>query len=159
MMATKIAVPEISLNTRDFSSIRLATQGMTYSQRRFRQAIDQYVSSAYVYKLSQGERSIFWELIVSVILGKELYINMCLMPNGFRYLALSILNLAPDIFLPSLSMSNHNSQLSLHTDSHASDWRITAGGEENIARQIQNTLCQISETVRNRTHIHIHFFS
>jgi hypothetical protein len=46
---------------------------------------------------------------------------MCPIPNGFQYLARSILNLAHNIFLPSLSMSNHNSQLMLHTDSHASD--------------------------------------
>jgi hypothetical protein len=39
---------------------------------------------------------------------------MCPIPNGFR-------NLARNIFFPSLSMSNHNSQLALHTDSHASD--------------------------------------
>jgi hypothetical protein len=31
------------------------------------------------------------------------------------------LNLAHNIFLPSLSINNHNSQLTLHTDSHASD--------------------------------------
>jgi hypothetical protein len=47
--------------------------------------------------------------------------KMCLIPNGFRYLGRSILNLARNIFLPSLSMSNHNSQLTLLTDSHASD--------------------------------------
>jgi hypothetical protein len=29
-------------------------------------------------------RSIFWEVIVSVILSKKLYVNMCLIPNGFR---------------------------------------------------------------------------
>jgi hypothetical protein len=33
--------------------------------------------------------------------------NMCLIPNGFRYLARSIFH--------------RNSQLTLHTDSHASD--------------------------------------
>jgi hypothetical protein len=47
--------------------------------------------------------------------------NICPIPNCFRYLARSILNLAPNIFLPSLSVSNHNSQLTLHTDSNASD--------------------------------------
>jgi hypothetical protein len=45
---------------------------------------------------------------------KKVYMNMCPIPNGFRYLA-------RNIFLPSRSMSNHNSQLTLHTDSHASD--------------------------------------
>jgi hypothetical protein len=47
--------------------------------------------------------------------------NMCPIPNGFRYLARNILNLARNIFLPSLSMSNHNSHLTPHADSHASD--------------------------------------
>jgi hypothetical protein len=47
--------------------------------------------------------------------------NMCSIPNGFRYLARNILNLERNIFLPSLSMRNNNSQLTLHTDSHASD--------------------------------------
>jgi hypothetical protein len=28
--------------------------------------------------------SIFWEVILSVILSKKLYINMCPIPNGFR---------------------------------------------------------------------------
>jgi hypothetical protein len=32
------------------------------------------------------------------------------------------------------------------------------GGKENIARQIQNTARKISESVRNRTHVHINFF-
>jgi hypothetical protein len=47
--------------------------------------------------------------------------NMCHIPNGFPYLARSILNLARNIFFPSLSMRSLNSQLTLHTDSHASD--------------------------------------
>jgi hypothetical protein len=45
---------------------------------------------------------------------------MCPIPKGFPFLARSILNLARNISLPSLSMSNHNSQLTLHADSHAS---------------------------------------
>jgi hypothetical protein len=47
--------------------------------------------------------------------------NMCPIPNGFRYLALSILNLARSISLPPLYMSNHSSELTLHTHSHSSD--------------------------------------
>jgi hypothetical protein len=31
---------------------------------------------------------------------KKVYMNMCPIPNGFRYLARSILNLARNIFLP-----------------------------------------------------------
>ena len=30
-----------------------------------------------VYRVSQEERSIFWEVIVSVILSKNVYMNMC----------------------------------------------------------------------------------
>jgi hypothetical protein len=32
------------------------------------------------------------------------------------------------------------------------------GGKESIAPQIQNTAQQISETVRNKTHVHINSF-
>jgi uncharacterized membrane-anchored protein len=38
----------------------------------------------YIYRVSQEERSVFWEVIVSVILSKKLYMNMCPIPNGFR---------------------------------------------------------------------------
>ena len=38
----------------------------------------------YIYRVSQEESSIFWEVIVSVILSKMLYMNMCPIPNGFR---------------------------------------------------------------------------
>jgi hypothetical protein len=75
----------------------------------------------FIYRVSQEERSIFWEIIVSVILRKKVYMNMFPIPNGFRYLARSILNLARNILFPFLSMRNHSSQLTLHTDSHASD--------------------------------------
>jgi hypothetical protein len=34
--------------------------------------------------MSQEERKIFWEVIVSVIVSKKLYTNMCPIPNGFR---------------------------------------------------------------------------
>jgi hypothetical protein len=44
----------------------------------------------------QEERSIFWEVIVPVIPRKKVYMNMCPIKNGFRYLA-------RNIFLPSLS--------------------------------------------------------
>jgi hypothetical protein len=35
-------------------------------------------------------RSIFWEVIVSVILSKKLYMNMCPISNGFRDRAISV---------------------------------------------------------------------
>ena len=37
-----------------------------------------------IYIVSQEESSIFWEVIVSVILSKNVYMNMCPILNGFR---------------------------------------------------------------------------
>ena len=37
----------------------------------------------YLYRVSQEEMSIFCEVIVSVILSKNVYMNMCPIPNGF----------------------------------------------------------------------------
>ena len=37
-----------------------------------------------LYRVSQEESSIFWEVIVSVILSKNVYMNMFPIPNGFR---------------------------------------------------------------------------
>ena len=38
----------------------------------------------YIYRVSQEEMSIFWEVIVSVILSKNLCVKMFPIPNGFR---------------------------------------------------------------------------
>jgi hypothetical protein len=43
-----------------------------------------------LYRMSQEERSIFWEVIVLVILSKKLYMYMCPIPNGFRDRAISL---------------------------------------------------------------------
>jgi hypothetical protein len=43
-----------------------------------------------VYRMPQEERSIFWEVIVSVILSKKLYMYVCPIPNGFRDRAISM---------------------------------------------------------------------
>jgi NurA-like 5'-3' nuclease len=37
-----------------------------------------------IYRMSQKERSIFWDVIISVILSKNLYMYTCLIPNRFR---------------------------------------------------------------------------
>ena len=42
--------------------------------------------------MSQEERSVFWEFIVSVILSKNVYMNMCPIPNGFRDRAICMYN-------------------------------------------------------------------
>jgi hypothetical protein len=63
---------------------------------------------------------------------KKIYTNMCPIPNGFRYLASSIFKSARNIFLPSLSVSNCNSQMTLHTDSHASDFGALRCGQIHV---------------------------
>jgi hypothetical protein len=42
--------------------------------------------------MSQEERSVFWEVIVSVILSRRVYMYMCPIPNGFRESAVSLYN-------------------------------------------------------------------
>jgi hypothetical protein len=44
----------------------------------------------YIYRVSQEERSIFQEVIVSVILSNNVYVYMCRIPNGFRVRAISL---------------------------------------------------------------------
>jgi hypothetical protein len=41
-------------------------------------------------RVSQEERSIFWEVIASFIVSKKVYIHMCHIPNGFRDTAVSL---------------------------------------------------------------------
>jgi hypothetical protein len=43
----------------------------------------------FIYRMSHEERSIFWEVIVSVILSKKVCTYMC-PPNGFRDRAISL---------------------------------------------------------------------
>ena len=50
---------------------------------QIKKTVQYRISSMKVYRVSQEERSIFWEVIVSVILSKNVYMNMCHIPNGF----------------------------------------------------------------------------
>jgi hypothetical protein len=43
-----------------------------------------------LYKMSKGERLVFQEVIVSVILSKKLYMYVYPIPNGFRDRAVSL---------------------------------------------------------------------
>jgi hypothetical protein len=43
-----------------------------------------------IYRVSQEERSVFWEVIVSVILRKKMYMFMCPIPNDFLDRAISL---------------------------------------------------------------------
>jgi len=45
-----------------------------------------------IYRMSQEERSIFWEVIISVILRKNVYMNMCPIPKIFRDRAIWMYN-------------------------------------------------------------------
>jgi hypothetical protein len=36
-----------------------------------------------IYRVSQEEKSTFWEIIVSIILRKKVFMNMCPIPNDF----------------------------------------------------------------------------
>jgi hypothetical protein len=47
-------------------------------------------SDTMIYSKSQEERSIFWEVILSVVLRKNVYMIMCSIPNAFRYLPRNI---------------------------------------------------------------------
>jgi hypothetical protein len=40
--------------------------------------------SVSLYRMSQEERSIFWELIISAVLSKIVHMCMCPIPNSFR---------------------------------------------------------------------------
>jgi hypothetical protein len=56
------------------------------------------------YGVFQEERSIFWEVIVLVILSNKVYMYMCPIQNGLRDRAISLyssLDLVPNIVLPS----------------------------------------------------------
>jgi hypothetical protein len=57
-----------------------------------------------IYRVSQEERTIFWEVIVSVILSKKLYKNVCSIPNGFRDRAILVVWLGRQVlsFPPAL---------------------------------------------------------
>jgi hypothetical protein len=48
-----------------------------YFQRRHKQLF-------YVYKMIQEERSVFWEVMVRVIVRKNVHMNMCLILNVYR---------------------------------------------------------------------------
>ena len=51
-----------------------------------------YSNTNNIYRVSQEERSIFWEVIVLVILSKNVYMNMCPIPNGYRDRAIWMYN-------------------------------------------------------------------
>jgi hypothetical protein len=85
--------------------------GGVESSHKFLVYVHKYISNSAasllcgIDRVCQKERSIFWEVIVLVILSKKVYMCMCSVPNGFRDRATislySSLDLAPNNFLPS----------------------------------------------------------
>jgi hypothetical protein len=70
--------------------------------------------------MSQEEKSIFWEVIISVILRKIVYEHVSY-SERFPIFGAQYFEFGAQYF-PSLPLSeHHNSQLTLHTDSHVSD--------------------------------------
>jgi hypothetical protein len=43
-----------------------------------------------IFRASQEEMSIFWEVVVLTILSKKVYLYMCPIPSGFRDRAISL---------------------------------------------------------------------
>jgi hypothetical protein len=128
--------------------------------------------------VSQEERSIFWEVIVLVILSKTLYMNMCPIPNGFRDRAIwmqtvkllirkryyeYVLFLIPVFIVQVTELVQFIIDVrKFHRFTCLREWRSRAGGKDNTGRPSQTTIqsnYSTSETVRNRTHVHIKFFA
>jgi hypothetical protein len=127
--------------------------------------------------VSQEERPIFWEVIVSVILNKKLYVNMCPIPNGFRHRAIWVQTtkllirrryyeyvlLIPAIIVQVTEFVQFIMNVrKFHRFTCFRQWRSRAGVKDNTGCPNQTTMQSngsISETVRNRTHVHIKFFA
>jgi hypothetical protein len=101
--------------------------------------------------VSQEERSIFWEIIVSVIIRKR-SIWICVLFQNVSHIWRAVFWIWRKYF-PSFSLYEQwqDPTDASHRFTCFRHWPITVGGKENIARQI-------SETVRNRTHVYIKFF-
>jgi hypothetical protein len=63
--------------------------------------------------VSQGERSIFWDVIVSAILSKKVYMYMCPIPYGFRDRAISLYSNVKTHSDEQHAMSSHDLQSAL----------------------------------------------
>jgi hypothetical protein len=82
--------------------------------------------------MSQEERSVFWEVILQVILSKKkVCMYMCPIPNGFQDIAISLyssLNLVPNIVLPSrmwFDVKRHLAVVTVDSDVIAVLWKMS----------------------------------
>ena len=126
--------------------------------------------------MSQEERSIFWEVIVSAILSKKLYTNMCPIPNGFGDRAIwmqtakllvrkryyeYVLFLMPVFIVQVTELVQFIINVrKFHRFTCFRQWRSRAGGKDNTVRPSQTTIQSndsISETVR-KSHMFVESF-
>jgi hypothetical protein len=139
-----------------------------------------------VYRVSQEERTIFWEVIVSVILSKKRLMNMCPIPNGFRDRAILVVWLGRPVlsFPPATGREGRSIfwevivsiilSKELYTNvcpipngfRDRAIWMYSglAWGPSIVHPSRPAVLClksngSISETVRNRTHVRTKFFA
>jgi hypothetical protein len=138
------------------------------------------LSSLPVYRASQEERSIFWEVIVLVILNKNMYMYMCLLPNGFRDKDISLyISKIVDKKEILRTVSNtgiyHSSDkvgtvyldnafskippsTSTHFATHVRTWRVARLYSVRANSTTIQRKRSISETVRNGTRAYKHFY-
>jgi hypothetical protein len=129
--------------------------------------------------VTQEERSVFWEVIVSVILKQESNMFMYPIANGFRDRATLLYSiLYRNVKMHSNvrhAMSSHRLQSALmltvvFSQMYYTTWTVPAWSLERyvpVLESIRNISFLtifglyservISETVRNRTHVHIQF--
>jgi hypothetical protein len=103
-----------------------------------------HTSVSSLYRVSQEERSIFCEVIISAILRKSVYMNMCPIPNGFRYLA-------PIVSFPPTAMRHWLKRVNrCEASVGCCDGKYCAPNSKYCKKNIGNH--------SNRTHVHINLF-
>ena len=131
-----------------------------------------------LYRVSQEERSIFWEVIISVILSKKNFIwtyvlfrtvseiepfeckttKLLIRKRYYEY----VLFLIPVFIVQVTELVQFIiNVLKFHRFTCFRQWRSRAGGKDNTGRPSETTIRSngsISETVRLRTHVPIKFF-
>jgi hypothetical protein len=90
------------------------TSEMLVSRHRGQKSVQMnlFLTRLYIYRMSKEERSVFWEVTVSVILSKKVYMYMCSIPNGFRDRAISLYRRATRHVLTDVGSGNSENILS-----------------------------------------------
>jgi hypothetical protein len=121
-----------------------------------------------LHRMSQEERSIFWEIIVSVILRKNVCMNMCPIPNGFRDRAIwmysckmidkkAILRTVSNIQVTNLLVYNKFSKIprstSVHFASRMRTWRVA-----RLSSSWRSFMRAITSIMRSNSSPHVSTF-